>query len=892
MTKQQEEKRAELKQKLLAKAKNMSEEEKEGTKKEVEVFKKRFPLKSLDSLTLEKFCAGEGKEKSFCSFVNSRRVASVNIALTYYGIYWKGDEKKYWVNEELEKYQSTHQQLDLETIASELIFKPLAEFIRMDQPDSHVLKNLRKYIRIDALLKMLILYHYDKYFPIVTKTWLKKVCDEFGLQSDGSHVGMNLAIKKFSDELLKEIGDLNLNSSAVYSVFKEMGLVEKKDPKERKDGQTDTNQSNDPEDDEVIDWLEPCFWKISMAGLTEKQRKLCEERCVIAIRRSKDKNWKQRLNEAKYFQGRMFEYSLRKGDFVYICCDGKVCKLVQIDDEPVEAMQGLILRHYHEIEGLKKQNSIYSDEYRKVWTPNEDTIFVRVASGDHPDFDEKILRPFFGTSVADLKTKYGRCVEAKYWCVVAKRKVWGGKGLPGMVDGDIQTYSIGKVYEAFMGCREWDKVIGFACGDGSRRACALLSFYKILCFDKAEWAKDDKWEFKKKKNLNSSIEFEQLQNLGIFKKNYQGIYLVPVTRRQYKECMRLAGEELTEKGEKSSDAPDVKNNCEGDQYRIDEALKDDTLKEYVELLRDKKQIVLTGAPGTGKTYLARMIAERITGDKLDGGQFDAEHIAMCQFHPTFDYSDFVEGLRPCEKNGTLGFKRKNGMFMDFCCKALEQGTRNFVFIIDEINRGDLSKIFGELFFAIEKSYRGTSGLKTRYNNLMAADHPFREGFYVPNNVYIIGTMNDIDRGVESIDFAIRRRFGWIEVTPAKRFKEIMEGAGIKDDEAKRIEKVMRDLNDEIEDKDSKYGLGPAYCIGPSYFAYLKENDFSWDDLWNRALEPLLREYLRGISGVADKIKKLSTTYFDAIKEKPSNDEDESVTTGNTGKAVGADLTQQ
>ncbi len=677
------------------------------------------------------------------------------------------------------------------------------------------------------------------------------------------HTGVKLD-SLFGDEAEAQKQKIVSAVGSVFNVLANAGVLDRRKAPSSQDRSLDDSREGDEVqiDDEVIDWVEPCFWKISMDELNEKQRKLCEERCVIAIRDSKPYAWK-RLNEAKYFQGRMFEYSLRNGDFVYLCCDGKVRKLVQIDDEPVKAMQGLILRHYHEIEGVKKQNPIYSDEYRKVWTPNEDTIFVRVASDDHSDFDEKILRPFFGTSVTDLKTKYGRCVEAKYWCIVAKLEVWGGAGLPGMADGDIQTYSIGKVYEAFMGCREQDKVIGFACGGGGRKACALLSVFETLCFDKAEFAKDDKWKLIKKKDLNSPIEFKQLQDLGIFKENYQGIYLVPVTRSQYKKCMRLAGEELTESGEKSSDSPDVKNNCKGDQHLIDEALKDDTLKEYVELLRDKKQIVLTGAPGTGKTYLARMIAERITGDKLDGGQFDAEHIAMCQFHPTFDYSDFVEGLRPYEGNGTLGFKRQDGMFMDFCCKALKQGSRNFVFIIDEINRGDLSKIFGELFFAIEKSYRGTSGLKTRYNNLMADEHPFKEGFYVPNNVYIIGTMNDIDRGVESIDFAIRRRFGWIEVTPEKRFEEIIT-KGPKG----RIKKVMTDLNNKITDIS---GLGSAYCIGPSYFQSINENDSSWDDLWDRALDPLLREYLRGTSGVEMKISALNDAYKKAYQASQNGD---------------------
>lgn len=172
--------------------------------------------------------------------------------------------------------------------------------------------------------------------------------------------------------------------------------------------------------------------------------------------------------------------------------------------------------------------------------------------------------------------------------------------------------------------------------------------------------------------------------------------------------------------------------------------------EIKDLLKANHNIILTGAPGTGKTYLSKRIAKDIAGDE--------SRIGFVQFHPSYDYTDFVEGLRPVkttdeEKNGgTIVFERKDGVFKKFCKDALQAPDHKYVFIIDEINRGELSKVFGELFFSIDPGYRGEDGrVKTQYQNLVEKGDEFAEGFYVPKNVYIIGTMNDIDRSVESMD---------------------------------------------------------------------------------------------------------------------------------------------
>ena len=173
-------------------------------------------------------------------------------------------------------------------------------------------------------------------------------------------------------------------------------------------------------------------------------------------------------------------------------------------------------------------------------------------------------------------------------------------------------------------------------------------------------------------------------------------------------------------------------------------------------------------------------------------------------------------------------------------EATKIERKPFVFIIDEINRGEASKIFGELFYAIDPGYRGKKDhlVQTQYQNLVSEDDVFADGFYVPENVYILATMNDIDRSVESMDFAMRRRFTWKEVTPTDT--EYMLDNLVCADEAKA---TMQRLNKAIEETNE---LGPAYMIGPAYFLKLGENGSDFKKLWNMNIEPLLKEYLRDL----------------------------------------------
>lgn len=399
-------------------------------------------------------------------------------------------------------------------------------------------------------------------------------------------------------------------------------------------------------------------------------------------------------------------------------------------------------------------------------------------------------------------------------------------------------------------------------------------------------------------------------------------------------------------------------------------------KEYVDFLKANHNIILHGAPGTGKTWLAKKIAEEMKAE-----------FEMIQFHQSYDYTDFVEGLRPAKgENGKVdGFELKDGEFKSFCKKAIDAtrtgtidnyeesfqkivskletenvieiplisgkgnfyialnsdgdgfvtmlkdeesgkfirdttrffnydqcynvyrglpGTpkkgfdnyrkaivkymnenlglkkyqegkntetsqsKKFVFIIDEINRGEMSKIFGELFFSIDPGYRGEKGkIKTQYQNLVKEGDEFAEGFYVPENVYIIGTMNDIDRSVESMDFAMRRRFAFKEITADDRI-EMLDS--LKCGKKNEAVKCMQALNKEIE---SISGLSSAYHIGPAYFLKLDNYEGRFEDLWKYHIEGVLREYLRGMPKAADHLKKLKECYDKSIASESSDSSD-------------------
>ena len=405
---------------------------------------------------------------------------------------------------------------------------------------------------------------------------------------------------------------------------------------------------------------------------------------------------------------------------------------------------------------------------------------------------------------------------------------------------------------------------------------------------------------------------------------------------------------------------------------------------FSSMLIESKNIIFRGAPGTGKSYLAKEIA----ADIISNGYFDdytlltaeqKKQVEFVQFHPSYDYSDFVEGLRPkVNDDGSMGFELQDGVFKKFVARArknyedsqkskevveqevlvqdamdsffadielgedkfkttkgseflitgidemyidisipgnesvnrlrlsvdeirsmLESGKnfekisditafvgikntqqrfsydlvlykeilkkkkklsrpvakvtdlKKYIFIIDEINRGEISKIFGELFFAIDPGYRGRAGeISTQYSNLHADPN---DKFYIPENVYIIGTMNDIDRSVDSFDFAMRRRFRFIELKADERLEMLasLEDEELEAEAIKRMSALNREIAD-VEDLNENYQVGAAY--------FLKLKTLSFDQLWTDYLEPLLQEYIHGMYDEEGIMKRFAKAY--------------------------------
>jgi hypothetical protein len=262
-----------------------------------------------------------------------------------------------------------------------------------------------------------------------------------------------------------------------------------------------------------------------------------------------------------------------------------------------------------------------------------------------------------------------------------------------------------------------------------------------------------------------------------------------------------------------------------DPYTADDFLSDVYMDEerYIalkSLLLTKKNVILQGAPGVGKTFAAKRLAFSIMGEK------DNSRVKMVQFHQSYSYEDFIMGFRPTE----TGFELKKGVFYEFCREAAED-DRPYFFIIDEINRGNLSKIFGELFMLIEGDKRGVE------LQLLYAD----ERFSIPSNVHIIGMMNTADRSLAMLDYALRRRFAFFELVPAfasSGFRAYK--TKVNNQKFDRLIAAIEQLNAVIADDDS---LGDGFCVGHSYFC----TKTVVNDAWMRSvveyeLIPLLKEY--------------------------------------------------
>ena len=421
--------------------------------------------------------------------------------------------------------------------------------------------------------------------------------------------------------------------------------------------------------------------------------------------------------------------------------------------------------------------------------------------------DDYKSKPYFDINMNESS-------EQKYWFLVANPKIWSMSSMP---VGEIQDYTLynnngnkRRIFQNFLEAKPGDMVIGYE----------STPVKKIVAIMKVHAEQDgEKIYFEKIEGLTSHIDLSslkncvELENMEYF--NMQQGSLFKLTKYEYEFILDMIREEnplLIDKG---------KSIYTKEEFLEDVYMTGDRYDRLSNVLRKKKNIILQGSPGVGKTYIARRLAYSIMGET------DDDRIEFIQFHQNYSYEDFMMGYRPVEN----GFELKYGIFYKFCQKAANNPDKDYFFIIDEINRGNMSKIFGELLMLIENDYRGQK-VTLAYNGL---------NFSVPKKLHIIGMMNTADRSLAMIDYALRRRFSFFEIEPGFESEGFVKyQRKIADDKFDKLIELIKDLNREIINDSS---LGKGFCIGHSYFCNGEGCLEEWmRDTVDYEILPMLGEY--------------------------------------------------
>lgn len=434
-----------------------------------------------------------------------------------------------------------------------------------------------------------------------------------------------------------------------------------------------------------------------------------------------------------------------------------------------------------------------------------------------------------------------------FWWLNANPKIWR---INNHKEGELQTYTTHnekgnkrRIYKYFEQTKPGDLIIGYE-STPTKQIKAIYEVTKgIHNTDKGE-----EIEFELVEKLEIPVSWNELknnsalQNCEVFINNQGSLF--KLTEDEYDVIREVIDNKniINEKLLQHSNIKKYKFSEDADKPFISE----EQFLKSVSLLKRKKNIILQGPPGVGKTFIARKLAYEIMQEIKDAS------IEMVQFHQSYSYEDFIQGLRPTQKGG---FDLKDGIFYTFCQRALAHPERPFFFIIDEINRGNLSKIFGELMMLIEADKRASKyALKLTY----AEDEEDR--FFVPENLFIIGTMNTADRSLAIVDYALRRRFAFISLQPdyGDNFRTFLSSNGLSNSMIEHISSSVFKVNEKIK-ADSN--LGEGFQIGHSYFCNFsntEDENIWWQEIIDFELKPLLEEiWFDELNNVSDMITLLS-----------------------------------
>ena len=481
-------------------------------------------------------------------------------------------------------------------------------------------------------------------------------------------------------------------------------------------------------------------------------------------------------------------------------------------------------RHSYIGYGVVESDYIYDDSrhIRKVdwkrrgkWKETEHPIAIKTLTEltPYPDYIER------------LKELIGIGEDLNYWWMNANPAIWNYSEMKVDDARDYTTHNDRgnkrRIYKHMEAVKPGDPIIGYIASP-TRKVTSLLEITEgIRDSDQGEI-----FSFKKTEDLNFPVSFDELkiipelQNSEVMISNQGSLF--KLTKKEFEVIMNI----IAERNPKKQDSI-------MEPYTIEDATKDlfmseDDFRVYLGLLKTKKNIVLQGPPGVGKTFVSKRLAYALLGQK------DDSNVEMIQFHQTYSYEDFIQGYRP---NPDGGFSLATGIFYNICKRAENNLKSKYVLVVDEINRGNLSKIFGELLMLIESDKRGK-------DYQLSLTYSPGEKFSIPDNVYLIGTMNTADRSIAMVDYALRRRFSFLSLFPQfnKKFNKHLQSSRFGKRLIKNIIDRFSKLNEEII---SDNNLGDGYQIGHSYFC--PDGDKPYNNDWynkkiNYEIAPLLKEY--------------------------------------------------
>lgn len=543
------------------------------------------------------------------------------------------------------------------------------------------------------------------------------------------------------------------------------------------------------------------------------------------ILKEKNPKWKNHYQNANAVSTYLW---LMYPDKYYICKYSECKSVIDLFDVDIDFKKGNASSNilgcidlYDEICGeLSKDNELLEIFHSSLTSDCYPDPLFRTLTMDFcfrcsRDYNVKYTPPRI---IEDDKEKANITSEnIRYWWLNANPKMWqfSRKAI-----GEEQTYTLyndnhnkRRIFQNFLDAKPGDIIVGY-------ESTPVKQIVALGVVSKEH--DDENFYFKKTEQLTVPIDYQDLLHLPELEnmeylKNAQGS-LFSLTPEEYNVLIDIIRDSNPVNSEK-----EVYPSYTEKDFLSEVFMTENDLKILKGLLSRKKNLILQGAPGVGKTFSAKRLAYAILGRK------DDTHIEKIQFHQNYSYEDFIMGYKPQEN----GFKLEYGVFYQFCTKAANNPNEPYFFIIDEINRGNMSKIFGELLMLIEKDYRGSD------NSILMAYN--KTSFYVPDNLYIIGMMNTADRSLAMIDYALRRRFCFYTIKPGfdtEGFKKYQKS--LKNPLLDNVIEKVKDLNAEIASDTS---LGEGFCIGHSYFC--GKDEYKPDILYSIVfyeIIPMLEEY--------------------------------------------------